>query len=113
MKKKLKNMNHLIDQLKEDIQNKENAIVQAAINAKKLEKDKDILKAERDKSRQQVLESKDVINNQAAEEKKLLKIISEADAERVRQKKELEQVSTLRIPTFLLQNGSLFEILLL
>jgi len=106
-------MNHLIDQLKEDIQNKENAIVQAAINAKKLEKDKDILKAERDKSRQQVLESKDVINNQAAEEKKLLKIISEADAERVRQKKELEQVSTLRIPTFLLQNGSLFEILLL
>jgi hypothetical protein len=66
--------------LKEDIQNKENAIVQSAINAKKLEKDKDILKAERDKSRQQVLESKDVINNQAAEEKKLLKIISEADA---------------------------------
>lgn len=106
-------MNHLIDQLKEDIQNKENAIVQAAINAKKLEKDKDILKAERDKSRQQVLESKDVINNQAAEEKKLLKIISEADAERVRQKKELEQVSILGIPTFLLQNGSLFEILLL
>jgi ATP phosphoribosyltransferase len=110
MKKKLKNMNHLIDQLKEDIQNKENAIVQAAINAKKLEKDKDILKAERDKSRQQVLESKDVINNQAAEEKKLLKIISEADAERVRQKKELEQVSIIEIPRFLLQNGSLFEI---
>jgi ATP phosphoribosyltransferase len=110
MKKKLKNMNHLIDQLKEDIQNKENAIVQAAINAKKLEKDKDILKAERDKSRQQVLESKDVINNQAAEEKKLLKIISEADAERVRQKKELEQVSRIEIPRFLLQNGSLFEI---
>lgn len=103
-------MNHLIDQLKEDIQNKENAIVQAAINAKKLEKDKDILKAERDKSRQQVLESKDVINNQAAEEKKLLKIISEADAERVRQKKELEQVSIIKIPRFLLQNGSLFEI---
>ena len=110
MKKKLKNMNHLIDQLKEDIQNKENAIVQSAINAKKLEKDKDILKAERDKSRQQVLESKDVINNQAAEEKKLLKIISEADAERVRQKKELEQVSRIEIPIFLLQNGSLFEI---
>ena len=103
-------MNHLIDQLKEDIQNKENAIVQSAINAKKLEKDKDILKAERDKSRQQVLESKDVINNQAAEEKKLLKIISEADAERVRQKKELEQVSRIEIPRFLLQNGSLFEI---
>jgi ATP phosphoribosyltransferase len=110
MKKKLKNMNHLIDQLKEDIQNKENAIVQSAINAKKLEKDKDILKAERDKSRQQVLESKDVINNQAAEEKKLLKIISEADAERVRQKKELEQVNRIEIPRFLLQNGSLFEI---
>lgn len=89
-------MNHLIDQLKEDIQNKENAIVQAAINAKKLEKDKDILKSDRDKSRQQVLESKDVINNQAAEEKKLLKIIAEADAERVRQKKELEQVISER-----------------
>ena len=34
------------------------------------------------------------IEAQEAEERKLLKIIAEADAERVRQKKELDQVST-------------------
>jgi hypothetical protein len=40
----------------------------------------------------QLLESKAYIEAQEAEERKLLKIISEADAERVRQKKELDQV---------------------
>lgn len=37
-------------------------------------------------------ENKAYIEAQEAEERKLLKIISEADAERVRQKKELDQV---------------------
>jgi hypothetical protein len=48
-------------------------------------------------------ETKAYIDAQQAEERKLLKIIQEADAERSRQKKQLEQVR-LRInkPTFLI-----------
>lgn len=42
--------------------------------------------------RQQALETKHFIEKQEEEERKLLKIISEADAERLRQKKELDQV---------------------
>ncbi len=42
--------------------------------------------------KQQASESKAYIEAQEAEERKLLKIIAEADAERVRQKKELDQV---------------------
>lgn len=44
------------------------------------------------KMRQQALETKHFIEKQEEEERKLLKIISEADAERMRQKKELDQV---------------------
>ena len=43
--------------------------------------------------KQQASESKAYIEAQEAELRKLLKIIAEADAERVRQKKELNQVS--------------------
>lgn len=43
--------------------------------------------------KQMAAESKAYIEAQEAEERKLLKIISEADAERVRQKKELDQVN--------------------
>lgn len=42
--------------------------------------------------RQQALETKHFIEKQEEEERKLLKIISEADTERLRQKKELDQV---------------------
>lgn len=44
------------------------------------------------KMRQQAVETKHFIEKQEEEERKLLKIISEADAERLRQKKELDQV---------------------
>lgn len=42
--------------------------------------------------KQQAAENKSYIEAQEAEERKLLKIIAEADAERVRQKKELDTV---------------------
>lgn len=42
--------------------------------------------------KKQALETKHFIENQEAEERKLLKIIAEADAERLRQKKEYERV---------------------
>ena len=42
--------------------------------------------------KKQVLETKHFIENQEMEERKLLKIIAEADAERLKQKKEYERV---------------------
>lgn len=42
--------------------------------------------------KKQALETKQFIENQEAEERKLLKIIAEADAERLKQKKEFDQV---------------------
>merc|ERR1719310_1139175 len=46
--------------------------------------------------KQQAAENKNYIEAQEAEQRKLLKIISEADAERLRQKKELDQVISER-----------------
>ena len=48
--------------------------------------------AELQKLRQQALETKHFIEKQEVEERKLLRIIAEADGERRRQKKELDQV---------------------
>lgn len=44
--------------------------------------------------RQQAQETKQLIEEQEGKEHELLKIIAEADAERIRQKKELDQVQT-------------------
>lgn len=86
-------MNHQIDQLKEEITSKEQALVREHLDRQKVEKEKDNLKAELQRMKQMAAESKAYIEAQEAEERKLLKIISEADAERVRQKKELDQVN--------------------
>ncbi|XP_041369085.1 cilia- and flagella-associated protein 58-like [Gigantopelta aegis] len=96
MKRKLKIMNHQIDQLKEEIQAKEAALVKEHLEHQRVEKEKETLKAELQKMKQQAAESKAYIEAQETEERKLLKIIAEADAERVRQKKELDQVISER-----------------
>lgn len=51
-----------------------------------------LCQAELQKLRQQALETKQFIEKQEGEERKLLRIIAEADGERLRQKKELDQV---------------------
>lgn len=96
MKRKLKIMNHQIDQLKEEIMAKEAALVKEHLEHQRVEKEKDALKAELQRMKQQAAESKAYIEQQEVEERKLLKIISEADAERLRQKKELDQVGLLQ-----------------
>jgi len=96
MKRKLKIMNHQIDQLKEEITSKEAALVKEHQIHQKVEKQKDALKAELQSMKKEASESKAYIEQQEAEERKLLKIISEADAERLRQKKELDQVVSER-----------------
>ncbi|CDQ57558.1 unnamed protein product [Oncorhynchus mykiss] len=96
MKRKLKIMNHQIDQLREEINSKESALVKEHLEFQRVEKEKEALKAELQKMKQQAQETKQFIDNQEAEERKLLKIISDADAERLRQKKELDQVISER-----------------
>ncbi|NXD77940.1 CFA58 protein, partial [Halcyon senegalensis] len=92
MKKKLKTVTHQADQLKEEITVKEEALAKAHLEHQQIEKEKESLKAELITMKKQALETKHFIENQEAEERKLLKIIAEADAERLKQKKEFDQV---------------------
>ncbi|XP_068404010.1 cilia- and flagella-associated protein 58 [Eschrichtius robustus] len=96
MNRKLKIMTHQVDQLKEEISAKESALVKLHLEQQHIEKEKETLKAELQKLRQQALETKHFIEKQEAEERKLLRIIAEADGERLRQKKELDQVISER-----------------
>ncbi|RXM27120.1 Cilia- and flagella-associated protein 58, partial [Acipenser ruthenus] len=98
MKRKLKIMNHQIDQMKEEISWKE--ALKVHMEHQCVEKEKEALKAtcifflyaELQKMKQQAQETKQFIDNQEVEERKLLKIIADADTERLRQKKGLDQV---------------------
>lgn len=57
-----------------------------------IERDKEGLSAELSARKQELETTKQLMENQRVEERKLRKVISEASAERARQKKELEQV---------------------
>ena len=63
----------------------------------KLEKEKEALLLQIGKLQQQFDESHQMIQNQASEESKLRHIISEADMDRIRQKKEYEAVVQERV----------------
>lgn len=104
MAKKLKNMYHLISQLKEDIQSKENALIKSYFDNKKVEKEKEVLRDELKKKKEQTRECKAFIAAQETEERKLLKIIAETDAEKIRQKKDLDQVISCLSRLFCLFN---------
>ncbi|NWR60208.1 CFA58 protein, partial [Bucorvus abyssinicus] len=92
MKRRLKSATHQVDQLKEEITDKDAALVKAHLEHQQLEKQKESLKAELLKMKNQALETKHFIESQEAEERKLQKIIAEADAEHLRQKREIDQV---------------------
>ncbi|XP_036406733.1 cilia- and flagella-associated protein 58-like [Megalops cyprinoides] len=96
IKRQLKIMSHQVDQLKEEINGKETALVKEHLEFQRVEKEKEALKAELQKMKQQAQETKQLIDNQEAEERKLLKIIDDADAERLRQRKQLDQVISER-----------------
>ena len=59
-----------------------------------VEREKESLGAELSTRKQELEMTRQLMENQRAEERKLRKIIAEASSERNRQKKELEQVST-------------------
>ncbi|KAJ3216581.1 hypothetical protein HDU67_009276 [Dinochytrium kinnereticum] len=90
MKRKLKIMSHQIEQLKEEIANKETSLAKEHFEHSKLEKEKESLSSQIAKLQQQHEEALQQIQNQLAEENKLRHIITEADADRIRQKKEYD-----------------------
>ncbi|KAF4118421.1 cilia- and flagella-associated protein 58 [Onychostoma macrolepis] len=96
MKRKVKIVNHMFEQLKDEITTKEVALDKERQEFQRVERERENLKAELQKMRQQAQETKQFIEKQEAEERELLKIIAEADVERIRQKKELDQVRNER-----------------
>ena len=113
MKRKLKIMNHQVEQLKEEIASRETGksisktrkqlilfilvLVKEHFEHSKLEKEKEALLLQIGKLQQQYDESHQMIQNQAGEESKLRHIIAEADMDRIRQKKEYEAVVQERV----------------
>ncbi|NXM30225.1 CFA58 protein, partial [Oxyruncus cristatus] len=93
---KLKTSTRQLDQLKEELKDKDVALEKAHLDHQQSEEEKESLKAELVKMTKQALETKTFIENQEAEEKKLLKIIAEADAERLKNKKEFDKVLSER-----------------
>nr|XP_055060546.1 cilia- and flagella-associated protein 58 [Misgurnus anguillicaudatus] len=96
MKRKVKITKHMFDQLKDEINTKETALEKERQEFQRVEREREALKAELQKMRQQAQETKQFIEKQEAEEQKLLKIIADADAEKLHQKKELDQVISER-----------------
>eukprot|EP00873_Tetraselmis_striata_P013169 jgi/Tetstr1/433433/TSEL_022707.t1 len=92
MKRKFKIINHQIEQLKEEISAKDLALVKEHFDHMKVEKEKESLRFELNKAKQQIKEADTAIASQKAEIEKLNHIINEADAERLRQKKEYDIV---------------------
>ncbi len=92
MKRKFKIMNHQIDQLKEEIQAKDHALVREHFDHMRVEKEKEGLRKDKIRVVQQTAELEQLMQGQNAEITKLNHIINEADAERLRQKKEYDVV---------------------
>ncbi|NXH58819.1 CFA58 protein, partial [Rhabdornis inornatus] len=92
MDMRLKTATRQLDQLKEELKEKDLALEKAHVEFQQSEDEKESLKAEMLKMTTQAQETKAYIANQEAEGKKLLKIIAEADAERLKQKKEFDKV---------------------
>ncbi|KAF6772650.1 cilia- and flagella-associated protein 58 [Paragonimus kellicotti] len=96
MKRKLKILSHQIDQLKDDIATKEATLVKENLDRQRVEKEKEQLTKELQRMRVQAAENRAYIEAQEAEESKLLKIVAEAEQERLKEKKEHEQVISER-----------------
>ncbi|NXH39639.1 CFA58 protein, partial [Dicaeum eximium] len=92
MKMKLRNSTRQVDHLKDEIKEKDIALEKAHVEFQQSEDEKEAMKAELLKMTKEAQDAKAHLESQEAEEKNLLKIIAEADAERLRQKKEFDKV---------------------
>jgi hypothetical protein len=94
MRRKFRSMNHLIDQLKDEISSKDHAIVKEHFNHHAVDKEKELLKNEIAKVKKQLYTSDEIVENQRLEVLKLLKIIDDAELERVRQRQEVMAIES-------------------
>ncbi|CAF0977823.1 unnamed protein product [Rotaria sordida] len=92
MKRKLKIMNHQIDQLKEEIQGKEQELVRAQSEHEKVKKDKEQLILNVEQLKKEAIKKEEAYANQQSEFERLNKQLSEANDERKKQMKQLQQV---------------------
>lgn len=92
MKRRLKALSHQIDQLKDDIATKEAILVKENLERQKVDKEKEQLAKDLQRMKAMAAENRAYIEAQEAEEGKLLKIVAEAEQERLRERKEHEQV---------------------
>ncbi|KAK1882426.1 Cilia- and flagella-associated protein 58 [Dissostichus eleginoides] len=81
-----------VTRLRDEITGKELALTKDQQEHKRLEKDNETLKGELQLMKLQLEETKQRVDSQKAEQLKLQKIIADADAEQIQQKKQLEQV---------------------
>ena len=96
LKRKFRNINNRIEQLKDEVGMKDHAIVKEHFLHHSVDKERELLKNELTKIRKQVHSSEGIIDNQRVEVLKLVKIIEEADLERHRQRNELTAVLSER-----------------
>jgi chromosome segregation ATPase len=87
---------HSIDSLKIDIEGKDASLVKVHFEHHRLEKEKDTLKSELTRIQKQVQSCEQILAAQEVEITKLNAIVFEADAEKVRQAKEYENVVSER-----------------
>ncbi|XP_036406858.1 cilia- and flagella-associated protein 58-like [Megalops cyprinoides] len=92
VKTQLKMMQCDADQLKEEISGKESALEKETAEFLEVEEENEELKEELQNMKQQAQDTKQLIDHQEEEQIKLLKIIDDTDAERQRQRKQLNQV---------------------
>ncbi|CAF1073735.1 unnamed protein product [Adineta steineri] len=92
MKRKLKIMNHQIDQLKEEIQGKEQELVRAQADHDKVKKEKEQLIVSVEQLKREATKKEEAYANQQAEFERLNKQLSEANDERKKQLKQLQQI---------------------
>lgn len=96
LRRRIKVMNHQIEQLKEEINTKELALMKEHFDFTKVEKERESLKQELGKAHQQIKDGEILIASHNANIENMNHVISEADDERFRQKKELDIVKNER-----------------
>lgn len=95
-KRKFKEINYRIEQLKDEVSIKDHSIVKEHFLHHSVDKERELLKNELNKIRKQVVSSEAIVGNQRVEVLKLIKIIEEADMEAGRQRNELASVISER-----------------
>jgi len=92
MRRKFKIMNHQISQLKEEIQAKDSALMNVHLEHARLEKEREMQKADIQKLKNNLLEADNTCKSLQQEIKKLETIIEKGEREMERQRKELDEV---------------------